>query len=83
MKHALLIQKLLTTDLKKNSDFPGGPMVRNQPANAGNMGSIPWSRKTPHALVSKPTNHDYGSLCPLEPLLPQQSSHQDEKQSSA
>ena len=26
-------------------DFPGGPVVKNPPANAGNMGSIPgWGR---------------------------------------
>ena len=25
----------------KQRDFPGGPMVKNPPANTGNMGSIP------------------------------------------
>ena len=25
----------------RNQDFPGGPVVRNPPANAGDMGSIP------------------------------------------
>ena len=31
-------------------DFPGGAMVRNLPANAGDMGSIPGQgTKTPHA----------------------------------
>ena len=24
-----------------NQDFPGGPVVKNLPANAGDMGSIP------------------------------------------
>ena len=31
-------------EIKNNSiceDFPGGPMVRNPPASAGDMGSIP------------------------------------------
>ena len=32
-------------------DFPGGPVVKNLPANAGDMGSIPGLRtKIPHAL---------------------------------
>ena len=26
-------------------DFPGGPMVKNSPANAGDTGLIPGSRK--------------------------------------
>ena len=31
-------------------DFPGGPVVKNLPANAEDMGSVPaWSRKIPHA----------------------------------
>ena len=31
-------------------DFPGGPLVRNLPSNAGDMGSIPgWRTEIPHA----------------------------------
>ena len=30
-------------------DFPRGTVVKNPPANAGDMGSIPWSGKIPHA----------------------------------
>ena len=31
--------------------FPGGPVVKNQPANAGDTGSIPsWGTKIPHAV---------------------------------
>ena len=30
-------------------DFPGGSVVKNPPANAGDTGLIPWSRKIPHA----------------------------------
>ena len=26
-------------------DFPGGPMVKNSPCNAGNIGSIPGLRQ--------------------------------------
>ena len=27
--------------------FPGGSVVKNSPANAGDMGSIPWSGRSP------------------------------------
>ena len=31
-------------------DFPGGPVVKNPPSNAGDVGSIPgWGTKIPHA----------------------------------
>ena len=29
--------------------FPGGTVVKNPPANAGDTGSIPWSGKISHA----------------------------------
>ena len=29
--------------------FPGGAVVRNPPASAGDTGSSPWCRKIPHA----------------------------------
>ena len=29
------------------SDFPGSPVVKNLPANAGDLGSIPGSRRSP------------------------------------
>ena len=29
--------------------FPVGAVVKNLPANAGDMGSSPWSEKIPHA----------------------------------
>ena len=35
---------------KGNRDFPGGPVVKNLPSNAGYTGSIPgWGTKIPHA----------------------------------
>ena len=43
-------------------DFPGGPMVDNLPANAGDTGSDPWSGKIPHALRQL-------SPCTLQPML--------------
>ena len=32
-------------------DFPGGPVVKNPPCNAGDVGLIPgWGTKIPHAV---------------------------------
>ena len=39
MRHHFTATK--KTMLKKKGDFPGGPVVKNLPANAGDMGSIP------------------------------------------
>ena len=33
--------------VRNNRDFPGGPVVKNPPANAG---FEPWSRKIPYAV---------------------------------
>ena len=42
-------------------DFPGGPVVKNPPYNAGDKGSIPgWGTKIPHAA---------GQLSPRAPQL--------------
>ena len=42
----------LNTTLKTVSeDFPGGPVVKTSPSNAGDVGSIPGQgTKIPHAL---------------------------------
>ena len=38
------------TKIKIVRDFPGGPVVKNLPSNAGNTGSIPGQgTKIPHA----------------------------------
>ena len=41
------------------SAFPGGPVVKNPPYNAGDVGSIPGQgTKIPHATEpTKPTHH--------------------------
>ena len=48
-------------------DFPGGPVVKNPPSNAGDIGSIPgWGTKIPHATgqlsphttTTEPTHHN-------------------------
>ena len=35
---------------EKNKGFPGGSVVKNPSANAGDGGFNPWSRKNPCAL---------------------------------
>ena len=53
------ILKLLTIFClkKRNRDFPGGPVVKTSPSNAGVVGSIPgWGAKIPHA--SRPKNQN-------------------------
>ena len=38
-------------------DFPGGPVVKTSPSNAGDVGSIPgWGPKIPHASPPKNQN---------------------------
>ena len=45
------IKKSYNSTVKRQIlDFPGGPVVKNPPANAGDMGFDPWSRKFPHAM---------------------------------
>ena len=34
---------------RPRKDFPGGTVVKNLPANAGDTGFEPWSGKIPHA----------------------------------
>ena len=34
--------------MKRPKDFPSGPVVKNQPATAGDMGSIAGLEKIPH-----------------------------------
>ena len=64
-----------------NRDFPGGPVVKNPPSNAGDAGLIPgWGTKIPHVsgrlslLALESTCHNWRahmlqllSLCALEP----------------
>ena len=51
----------------KRRGFPGGPVVKNPPSNAGDAGSIPgWGTKIPHAAgqlslcatTTEPTRHN-------------------------
>ena len=63
-----------SSDLINNRDFPGGSVVKNPPANAGDvkfdpwLGKIPWRRKwqpTPVFLPGKP--HGQRSLAGYSP----------------
>ena len=51
----LFLPSLLESEEKKIlcktvlTDFPGGAVVKNPPANAGGHGFEPWSWKIPHA----------------------------------
>ena len=45
-------------------DFPGGPVVKTLPSNAGGAGSIPgWGAKTPHASRPKTQNIKQKQCC--------------------
>ena len=48
----------------KEQDFPGGPVVKNLPANAGDQGFDPWSGKISHAMETLNP-----SSTPTEPML--------------
>ena len=71
--------------------FPGGPMVKNLPANAGDMGSIYGGEDPTCGGATKPSCYNYWA-CALEPgsqnywsshapepMLHRQKSHQNEK----
>ena len=50
-------------------DFPGGTLVKNLPANAGNTGSSPRPRKIPHAAEQLSPCATATEACALEPVL--------------
>ena len=40
-------------------DFPGGPVVKTLPSNAGGVGLIPvWGAKDPICLMAKKQKHE-------------------------
>ena len=46
-------------------DFPGGPVVKIPPSNAGDTGSVPgWGIKIPHALGATKPIHQNKELMP-------------------
>ena len=58
---------------KRCWDFPGDPVVKNQPSNAEDEGSIPgWGTKIPHAegqLSPGVTTREKFTSCNKDPLL--------------
>ena len=55
---SLCLQKVL-----KFRDFPGGAVVKNLPANAGDTGSIPvQGAKIPHGPWPKKPKHKTGAI---------------------
>ena len=85
----ILKQKFYKNRIKletNNRDFPGGTVVKNPPANAGDTGSIPgpgrshmpWSNEArePQLLSSCATTTE--PMC-LEPVLRNKRSHHNEK----
>ena len=57
----------LRNDVRKESvagDFPGGPVVKTSPSNAGGAGSIPGrGAKIPHVLQPKSQNIKQKQCC--------------------
>ena len=47
--------------ISRGRDFPGSPVVKTLPSNAGDVGSIPgWGDKIPHASgAKKPKQRQY------------------------
>ena len=54
---------------KKKEDFPEGPVVRNLPANAGNMDSISGPEDSTGSRATSPEHHNYWSPYALEPVV--------------
>ena len=45
--------------LRLNRDFPGGAVVKNPPANAGDTGSSPSLEDPTCRRATKPASHNY------------------------
>ena len=65
-KYLFLLVTIPHTSYKKISTgyFPGGPVVRTLPSNAGDGGSIPgWGAKIPHVPWPKNQNIKQKEYC--------------------
>ena len=51
---------------KNNKGFPGGSMVKNVPANAGDKGSTSGPKRPYTSWGNQPMRHNYRA-CALEP----------------
>ena len=59
--------------------FPGGPRVKNLPANAGNMVQSLFQEDPTCRRATEPTGHNYWKPHALEPVLCNKRSHHREK----
>ena len=58
------MENLKESTKKLLRDFPGGPVVKTSPSNAGGVGSIPgWGARVPHALQPKDQNIKQKQYC--------------------
>ena len=62
----------------KCSDFPGEPVVKNLPTNAGTQVQSPVQEAPTCLGVIKPISHNFWSPCTLEHLLCNKRSHHNE-----
>ena len=53
-------------------DFPGSPVAKNLPANAGDIGSIPGLERFRMPQATKPVHHSYWSHAPIACTLQQE-----------
>ena len=51
-------------------DLPGGPVVKNPPANARDTSSIPGPGKSHIVGATKPMRHNYRACAPQPPKAP-------------
>ena len=65
-------------NLNTSGDYPGGPVNKNLPANAGDVGSIPGPGRSAYHRATKPLCHS-PCACALEPQLPDERRHHSEK----
>ena len=54
-QNAVLHSLNLKPSIESNLGFPGGSVVKNPPANAGDLGSVSWSGKS-HSPLGQEVN---------------------------
>ena len=60
----------LTLAIKYPQDFPGGPVAKNPPSNAEDLGLIPgWGPEIPHAAGQLSPSGTSGEACVLQQRL--------------
>ena len=63
-KRVISLRHLAKANRCRAMDFPGGPVVKTLPSNAGGVGPIPcWGAKIPHVSGSKNQNIKQKQYC--------------------